>query len=60
MKFIVTPVRIYTKLASLENQIKVKKATLIPDAFECIHRLKGDTPLISPFATEYLAWQTYL
>ena len=60
VKFIVTPIRIYTKLASLENQIEVKKETLILDSFECIHRLKEDTPLISPFSTEYHAWQTYL
>ena len=44
IQFFITPVQIYTKLASLSNQILVKRRTLVPDALECFYRLREDTP----------------
>ena len=59
-QFIATPVRIYTKLASLSNQIGQKRETLVPNALECVHRLKEEVPLVSPIAAEHRAWQYFL
>ena len=59
-KFLVTPVWIYTKLASLFNQATQKRETLIPNALECLHRLREEVPLISPIAADYRAWQNFL
>ena len=59
-KFIVTPVYIYTKLASLSNMVTQKRENLIPNALECLHRLREEFPLISPIATDYRAWQNFL
>ena len=55
-QFLVTPVWIYTKLASLSNQISQKKENLVPNALECMHRLKEEVPLVSPIAAEYQTW----
>ena len=54
------PVWIYTKLASLSNQITIKRETLIPNALEFLHRLREDTPYISLIAADYRAWQNFL
>ena len=59
-QFIATPARIYTKLASLSNQISQKRETLVPNALECMHRLKEEVPLVSPIAAEYRTWQDFL
>ena len=59
-QFIATPARIYTKLASLSNQIGQKRETLVPNALECVHRLKEEVPLVSPIAAEHQAWQDFL
>ena len=60
VQFIMTPVRIYTKISSLSNQIMIKRDTLIPNAVEYLHRLREDTPQVSPVAMDYQAWQSYL
>ena len=52
-QFIIAPVKIYTKLASLSNQISVKKHTLVLDALNCFHRLGEETPQVTQVATEY-------
>ena len=44
-QFISTLAWIYTKLASLSNQIAQKGETLVPNALECMHRLKEEVPL---------------
>ena len=36
-KFLVMPVWIYTKIASLSNSISQKKETLVPNALDCMH-----------------------
>ena len=59
-QFLTTPVQIYTKLASLSNQISQKMETLVPNALECMHRLKEEVPLVSPIAAEYQTWQGFL
>ena len=59
-QFIATPAWIYTKLASLSNQIGQKRETLVPNALECVHRLKEEVPLVSPIAAEYRTWQDFL
>ena len=59
-KFLVTPVWIYTKLTSLSNLVTQKRETLIPNALECLHRLREEVPLISPIAADYHAWQNFL
>ena len=59
-KFLVTPVWIYTKLASLSNPVTQKKETLNPNALECLHQLKEEIPLISPIAADYHAWKKFL
>ena len=60
VKFVVMPVWICTKMASLFNQVTIKRENLILKALECMHRLREDTPLISPIATDYRAWQNFL
>ena len=55
-RLLVTPVQIYTKLASLSIQMSQKKETLIPNALECTHRLKEETSLVSPIPADYRAW----
>ena len=55
-QFIVTPSWIYTKLASLSNQIMIKRGTLIPNTLECLHRLREYTPQVFLVAVDYLAW----
>ena len=47
-------------MALLSNQIIVKRHTLIPDALECFHRLKEDTPQVTRVAADYQAWQNFL
>ena len=59
-QLLVAPVQIYTKLASLSNQISQKKETLIQNALECMHRLKEEVPLVSPIAAEYQTWRDFL
>ena len=59
-QFLFMPVWIYTKLASLSNLISQKKETLVPNALECMHRLKEEVPLVSPIAAEYQTWQDIL
>lgn len=59
-KFVVTPVCIYTKLASLSNYVTIKRENLISNALECLHRLREDTPLISLVAEDYRAWKNFL
>ena len=58
--FIVTLVWIYTKLTSLSNQVTIKRETLTLNALECLHKLREDTPLISPVAADHQAWQNFL
>ena len=55
VQFVVTLVWIYTKLASLENHITIKRENLIPNALECLHRLREDTTQGSPVAADYRA-----
>ena len=59
-KFLVTPVWIYTKLTSLSKQVTQKRETLIPNALECLHRLREEFPLISPIAADYHALKNFL
>lgn len=35
-RYVVEPMRIYTKLVTLDNQVHAKRSTLIPDALECL------------------------
>jgi len=58
---VVEPARIYTKLVTLSNQIKVEKSTLFPDALECFH-IYGDEKQdkVINIENEYNIWHTYL
>jgi len=37
-RYVVEPVRIYTKLVTLNRQVHAKWSTLILDALKCLHR----------------------
>jgi len=59
-RYIVEPVRPYTKLGTLNNHIHAKQNTLILDALELLHRHDEGQPPISPIVVEYNIWCTYL
>lgn len=59
-RYIVEPMRIYTKLGTLNNHIHAKQNTLLSDALECLHRHDEGQPQISPIAAEYNIWRAYL
>lgn len=58
--YVVEPMRIYTKMVTLNSQMHVKRSTLIPDALKCLYRHGEDQPQITPIAVEYNLWRTYL
>lgn len=59
-RYIVEPVRLYTKFGTLNNHICAKRNSLIPDTLDCLHRHDEGQPPISPIAEEYNTWHTYL
>ena len=59
-RLLVTPVQIYTKLASLSMLISQKKETLVPNALECMHRIKEESPLVAPITADYQTWRDFL
>ena len=59
-RYVVEPVRISTKLVTLNNQVNTKQTTLIPDALKCVHRHDEYQSQITPIAVEYNLWCTYL
>lgn len=60
MCYVVEPIRIYTKLVTLNNQVNAKWTTLILDALECLYKHDEDQSQITPITTKYNLWCTYL
>lgn len=57
---VVEPVRLYTKLGTLNNHIHAKRNTLLLDALERLHQHDEGQPQIFPIAAEYNIWCTHL
>lgn len=58
--YVVEPVRAYTKLVTLNNQVHAKWTTFIPDALKFLHQHDEDQLQITPIIVEYNLWRTYL
>lgn len=43
-RYIVEPVRLYTKFGTLNNHTHAKWNTLVPDAWECLHQRDEGQP----------------
>jgi len=59
-QYVIKPVRIYTKLVTLSNQIWVKNNTLIPNFLERLHKHREEQQKVVNIVAKYKLWHSYL